>query len=315
MTAASMKTSLVIPTWNGEDELGKTLTAVRAAHGGESLEILCIDSNSTDGTRDVAASFGARVGTIPPGRFNHGGTRNLGIQLASGDVVILMTQDATPAHVDWLERLLAPFDDSRVAGVYARQVAPDGAPGRAQAEQAHVDGKNETADGRSIHHPEDWFRLRPMERYRLVRFDNVCSAIRRTVWERIPLAVTPYGEDLDWGMRVMLAGYRIVYEPCCRVLHAHERPASYVYKRTVVDHHLLADRFRLLTVPAWWYLPRSLAGGVVWELRNVWRTGKGIGRVSNLLTAAGLGVASCLGQYAGGRRWRTGQPREARKGV
>ena len=68
--------ALVIPTWNGAEELARTLAAVRAARGGETLPILIVDSGSEDRTRDIAESYGARVATIPPGTFNHGGTRN-----------------------------------------------------------------------------------------------------------------------------------------------------------------------------------------------------------------------------------------------
>lgn len=307
--------ALVIPTWNGADELARTLPAVRAARGGETLPILVIDSGSEDRTREVAESYGARVAVIPPGTFNHGGTRNLGISLCQGDIAILMTQDAIPADEAWLERLLAPFEEPDVAGVFACQVAPNDAPERAKAEREYADGSPSQRVTREIESVTDWFAQPAIERYRTARFDNVCSAVRREVWERVPFAMAPYGEDIDWGHRVLLAGYRIVYEPACRVWHAHERPARYVYKRMLVDHHLLAETFRLLTIPAWWYVPKAVYGAILHELRLAWRSEAGGERFRRMCNAVGLGLASSFGQYRGARRWRIGCARHAEKGV
>ncbi len=307
--------ALVIPTWNGAEELARTLAAVRAARGGETLPILIVDSGSEDRTRDIAESYGARVATIPPGTFNHGGTRNLGISLCEGEIAILMTQDAVPADEAWLERLLAPFEDGNVAGVFACQVAPDDAPERAKAEQDYADGSSGERVTRSLGDVTAWFTQPAIERYRAARFDNVCSAVRRNVWERVPFAMAPYGEDIDWGHRVLLAGYRIVYEPACQVWHAHERPAHYIYKRMLADHHLLAETFRLLTIPAWWYVPRAVYGAVLHELRLAWRSKATGERFRRMWSAVGLGLASSFGQYRGARQWRTGRARHAEKGV
>ena len=60
-------------------------------------EILIVDSGSSDRTVELARAAGARVVAIPPEDFNHGRTRNLAAELATGDVLCFLTQDATPA--------------------------------------------------------------------------------------------------------------------------------------------------------------------------------------------------------------------------
>ncbi len=309
------RAAVVIPTWNGEEDLRKTLPALRSVDGGEDLQVLTIDSGSSDGTHRVAAEFGAQVAVIPPGSFNHGGTRNLGISLLESEIAILLTQDAVPADRDWLNRILEPFEDLQVAGVYARQIAPQDAHPRAKAEQAYVDGSDDMNEIRRIETPDEWFQLSAMDRYRRARFDNVCSAIRRSVWERLPFAMAPYGEDLDWGLRVLQAGYSLAYEPRCKVWHAHERPARYVLRRTIVDHQLLADRFRLQTIPAWWYVPKAVLSSILWEIRNARASEPGAQKRKRLKAALPVGLASALGQYIGARRWRTGHPRAGQPGV
>jgi len=52
--------------------------------------------------------------------FDHGGTRNQGVQMSQADFIVMMTQDAVPADSHLLEALLAPFCDAKVAAAYAR---------------------------------------------------------------------------------------------------------------------------------------------------------------------------------------------------
>jgi len=54
-------------------------------------------------------SFGARLFPIPPETFNHGATRNLGLQNALGKTCVMLVQDAVPVGRTWLEDLVAPF--------------------------------------------------------------------------------------------------------------------------------------------------------------------------------------------------------------
>ncbi len=54
--------------------------------------------------------------------------------------------------------------------------------------------------------------MRPWEKYRFCNFDNVCSAIRKKIWEAIPFENTFFAEDLGWSKKVLEAGYAIVYE-------------------------------------------------------------------------------------------------------
>src|SRR4051794_29234237 len=111
--AASVVT-VAIPVLNGARYLDEVLSAVRAQEldDGRELEILVIDSGSTDGSLDIARGHGARIHEIPKSEFSHGGTRNLAMELARGDHVAFITQDATPAHDGWLAALLEGFEQA-----------------------------------------------------------------------------------------------------------------------------------------------------------------------------------------------------------
>src|SRR5215216_5772194 len=104
--------TVAIPVYNGERYLDQVLTAVRAQRIDRTVELLIVDSGSTDGSLEIAERHGARIHRIPKAEFSHGGTRNLMMEMASGEHVAFITQDATPARENWLASLLEGFEQA-----------------------------------------------------------------------------------------------------------------------------------------------------------------------------------------------------------
>ena len=103
-----MTVTVALPVLDGGPLLGEVLAAVRAQEGvADDVELLVIDSGSTDGSRELARRHGARVAEIPRAQFSHGGTRNRLMELAAGTHVAFLTQDSVPAGPRWLAALLA----------------------------------------------------------------------------------------------------------------------------------------------------------------------------------------------------------------
>jgi rhamnosyltransferase len=212
--------SVVYVTKNGAEFLDGSLAAVRRQRGPFELEeIIAIDSGSSDATLSILARHGARVESIPPAEFGHGRTRNLGARLARGDLVVFLTQDASPADDHWLARLIAPFaDDPLLAGVWSRH-APR--PGCHPMEWRRVvefplfhesglvvsSARGNAEDARS---PElhAWF-------------SNNASAIPRAVLERWPFPEVEFAEDQAWARLVLAAGFRIALANDSVILHSH----------------------------------------------------------------------------------------------
>lgn len=91
-----MKVSIVIPTLNEEAGIGPTLDAIdrRAfAERGWDLEILVVDGDSKDRTREVAEAKGARVVVEP--RRGYGRAYKTGFGVAKGDVILTADADGT----------------------------------------------------------------------------------------------------------------------------------------------------------------------------------------------------------------------------
>ena len=98
--------SIVVPVFNGEEELEKCLAGIGASAMAP-LETIVVDDGSTDGSRAVAERFGARVvGT--GGRCGPAKARNLGAREAKGDVLFFLDADVV-AQPDSIGRVEAAF--------------------------------------------------------------------------------------------------------------------------------------------------------------------------------------------------------------
>jgi len=105
----SLKISIVIPAINEERGIGKTIDAVNKDYFNNKhwdLEIILVDGNSKDKTRDIAASKGATV--LLEKRKGYGRAYKTGLAHATGDVIVTGDADATyPFHLihEYIEML------------------------------------------------------------------------------------------------------------------------------------------------------------------------------------------------------------------
>lgn len=105
-----LKVSIVIPAINEERGIGKTIDAINIEYFNKQhwdLEIIIVDGNSKDKTRDIAASKGAIV--LVDNQKGYGRAYKVGILHASGDVIVTGDADATyPFHLihEYIQMLL-----------------------------------------------------------------------------------------------------------------------------------------------------------------------------------------------------------------
>jgi rhamnosyltransferase len=287
--------SIVLVTRNGAETLPALIGALSRQRVDFGFEVIAVDSGSTDGSAELLARSVDRFVSIDPAAFNHGSTRNLAIEHATGELVVLLVQDALPADDSWLAELTRPLRADRdLAGTFARQRPRPAASaiGRYYMERAIA----AQPAARSIPPltEQDLAALEPIERLRRCTFDNVCSCIRRSVWCRIPFRRTPIAEDLEWAKEVLLTGFRLEYAPSAVVVHSHDRSAAYELARTYRLHQRLVELFELRTIPTVPLLVRAVASSLVLHLRCE-RT-----RPGAWARAIALAVAWPLGQYLGG---------------
>lgn len=184
-------------------------------------EILVVDSGSQDGTPGRAQDAGARLVEIERSRFTHARSTNLGFREARYPIVAMLSQDALPADRYWLNRLVAPLDDTGVAAVFGRQVPRQGcfALERWELERSYPE-RGEPA----------------------VVYSNVNSAARRSVWEAQPFDEgVLIAEDRFWAMEVRRRGLKIAYAPTAAVEHSHHYTLCEVYARSRAEAQARRD--------------------------------------------------------------------------
>ena len=219
-----MKYYVAIPTYNGGELWKTTVFSIKKNTPKETL-VQVIDSSSTDGTDSVALNAGFELLSIPGRDFNHGGTRNLAVEMHHGqyELVIFLTQDAIP-HMGFFEKIIDVFKDERVVCAYGRQIPHDDANPLAQ----HARKFNYT-DKSYICSQEDVSRMG----LKTVFMSNSFSAYRLSIFNEIGRfpSNTILCEDMYYTAKAILAGYKVAYVADAVVKHSHNYSPIDEFKR------------------------------------------------------------------------------------
>ena len=296
--------SVVLLTRNAMPQLAELWHRLAEQEIDGGFEVVAVDSESSDGTAEFLAQRADRLIRIARERFNHGATRNLGVEAARGERVAFLVQDALPASPRWLAELMVPLAGEGVAGAFSRQMPARGASALARHQLAGwIAASQEPRRVRLA--PEAFASLPPLERLRACAFDNVSSSLRREVWRLHPFPETPIAEDIAWGKRVLLAGYEIAYAPGSAVIHSHDRSLRYEFERTLLLHEQLQRLFGLETIGS--LSARARAGAASLPLPVRGRAADAAGaapRPAEWLRVLGLACVWPAGQYVGVLRGR-----------
>jgi len=209
------RVALCIPTLNP----GRWASRLTAALAGQTLSpdpVLVIDSSSTDGSLDRFGAIGARIVRIPGEQFDHGGTRNLALDLTEADVLIYMTQDAIPTHETALADLVdGLLEDERTGLAYGRQLPRPEHHARVRAHRAY-----NYPDAPSRRTAADVAHLGARAAFSSDSF----AAYRREAIEDMGRFPSPIigSEDLWAAARLLQLGWQVAYVPGARVEHSHD---------------------------------------------------------------------------------------------
>ncbi len=209
--ASPRRVSVIIPARNEATLIGRTVGAIldqRSA--GVDIEVIVVDDGSTDETASVARAAGARVLYIDadrPGTVgNPAAARNRGVAEVTGDPIIFLDADCTPAD-GWLKAILA----AHAAGAVC------------------VGGSLALPPGLSVLARCDyycgWYHVHPRRSAGFVPNHPPANlSVRRTAFEstcgfneRYPIA--DGHEELAWQGELQRAGKQIYFEPRAVVYH------------------------------------------------------------------------------------------------
>lgn len=294
--------SIIIRAKNEERLIGRALQMVFAQRI-DDIEVIVVDSGSTDRTLDIVRQFPVRLVQIPAEAFTFGYSLNVGCGEASSDHLALLSAHAVPCDDNWLSNLLRSFQDPAVAGVWG-------------SEHTWFDGVDTLPGAHRQPMVLDAASYGPHNAVWGFAASN--AAIARKVWQEHRFNEKLISsEDKDWAWRAIQAGYKIAYEPLAAVYHEHELTPKQAYWRAWKEHYSYAQvmpdlRFGLLDV---------LRGLLRPPRRGVWRKAASDAAYGSLL-AKGPYLANrmairfmvYLGRYQGLKEGRAAALAEANRG-
>ena len=211
-----MKCSIVIRTYNEEKHIGKLIEGINKQEIGENLklEIIIVDSGSSDSTTSIARQMGARVVNISKENFSFGRALNIGCNCASGDILLFASAHVYPIYTDWIAKMMEPFVQENVGLVYGRQIGCS------------------TSYFSEIQIFSKWFPEYSDYNQTTPFCNNANCAIRKSLWDDLKYDEELTGlEDLAWASNIMKLQFRVVYLSEAVIVHVHEETPQKIKNR------------------------------------------------------------------------------------
>lgn len=198
--------SVVVPVYNGDKTVKKTIEALLSQKTGKSYEIIVVDDGSTDDTPNIIKNYPIKI--ITQRNAGPSAARNTGWNAASGEIVAFTDSDCVPVP-NWIEAIVKHFEDTSVGG---------------------VGGTYETENKGSIlatYIGED-IKFRHDRLGKEIEATGTFSAAFRTkLLEQVGGFDESYkkatAEDFDLCFAIRKTGHKILYEPMAVVGHYHKQ--------------------------------------------------------------------------------------------
>jgi rhamnosyltransferase len=225
MTPLPAAVSVVMRSFNEAWAVGDTIRRLFAQDFAGEIELIVIDSGSSDGSIEIIKTAQpAKLIQIPLGTYVPGVVLNQGAREATHDWLVYLNADATPVGTDWLAELLIPcLASPKFGAAFSRQIPrPDCKAVFAHDYDRCFGPRRESAN---------WDHF----------FSMVSSVTHRSVLAQQPLREDlQYAEDDEWTRRLSAAGYQILYAEKSIVMHSHNYTLPQSYRRAFGDAKAMA---------------------------------------------------------------------------
>jgi len=213
--------SIVIRALNEAQHLPACLKRIHEQIVDIPIEIILVDSGSSDCTIQIGRSFQCRVFEIEKKNFTFGRALNLGISQANWPIIISISAHCIPIGKQWLSHLINPIREGLAEMVYGSHIAPEHT---RSSEISYFHEKYSHKSG---------LQLRPL-------MNNGNSAFLRSIWEARQFDERlPAQEDMEfslWHMR--RNSFRLYYEKSAMVEHHHNDKNKTLFRRLYREYRV-----------------------------------------------------------------------------
>jgi len=273
--------SIVIRTLNEAKHLAQLLDGIRAQNTGDlQVDLVLVDSGSTDGTVEIARRGGCRIVTISREEFSFGRSLNIGCDAAYGDFLVFVSGHCIPVDDQWLRQLCRPLQDGSAAYSYGRQV---GGP-ETRFSEKQIFAKYFPAYSKI---PQNGYYC-----------NNANSAILRDAWapRRFDEELTGL-EDMHLAKQLVEDGHNVAYVADACVYHLHDESWQQIRRRFEREALALQQ-----IMPHVHIRQRDLVRYIVSSIRVDLKRARAEGVVTNsLVDIVKYRIHQYLGSYMGNR--------------
>ena len=238
MNTLPEKISLVMRSYNEAWAIEDTLKGVFDQDYPGEIELIVIDSASTDGSHEIIRRFNPKEFIIlEPGTYVPGKVLNQGFTLASSEWVVFLNSDATPANKQWLTELLqVAVNSPKLGAAFSRQIPRKDCRAVFAHDYERCFGPNRES--------AQWDHF----------FSMVGCVAYKPTWAEIPIREDlQYAEDDEWTRRLKDAGYEILLAENSIVIHSHNYTPAQAYKRAKGDAIAVAQAGNVPKVRRAWH--------------------------------------------------------------
>ena len=217
--STALRASVIVRCKDKASTIERTFLALREQT--VPVEVVVVDSGSTDGTLEIAERYADRLLRIRPEEFSYGHALNLGAAAASGEVHFALSAHGTGLSPTWIADSLRHYADPVVAGTNGIDRRPDGSPLREVYLPTLAEARADCTWG----------------------YSNHAGSWRAETWRRHPFRADMRAcEDKEWFWRVLGAGWRVAFDPALMVPSLHRRRDGLraLWRRTYLEGEALA---------------------------------------------------------------------------
>ena len=253
--------SVIIRTYNESIYLDETLSAVFSQNldSNFDIEVVIVDSGSTDDTINIAETHNARITTINKKDFTFGRSLNIGCEFSKGEYLIFISGHCVPTNADWLKNLVQPIIDRECDYTYGRQIGRD----TTKYSEHQVFSK--------------YFPLKSSIPNKGFFCNNANSAISRSTWKKCKFDESLTGlEDMYLAKNIVESGNFIGYVATSIVYHIHNETWDQVknrYEREAIAlqrimpevHISILNMVNFIITGIWTDLSHALNSGIFFK--------------------------------------------------
>ena len=207
--------SIIIRTLNEAEYLSDLLDSIHNQVTEDLIvEVVLVDSGSTDNTIEIAKAYGCRILHIDRKDFSFGRSLNVGCNAAHGEVLVFISGHCVPTDGFWLSKLSKPLLEGAADYCYGRQL---GGPNSHFSENRIF----------SKYYPHQ------SQVPQIGGFcNNANSALTKTAWEKYQFDEALTGlEDMELASRLVADGGLVAYLADAAVFHYHNETWGQIKRR------------------------------------------------------------------------------------